>query len=98
MKEHGILFEDIDITSTPPAKQTLRDILRSSDYLIKQLFNTSGQLYRSMNMKDKIASTTESDLIDLLSKNGKLVKRPVITDGKRHTVGFREEAFRQTWL
>lgn len=97
-KEHDIPFEDIDITSHPPTKKTLHDILQSGVYTLKQLFNTSGQLYREMQMKDKIGTKADAELVNLLSQHGKLVKRPLITDGNRHTVGYHEDTLRKTWL
>lgn len=97
-KDHGIPFEEIDITVRPPKETVLKKILARGEYGLKQLFNTSGQLYREMDIKSKIGTMSEKDLVDLLSSHGKLVKRPLITDGRRHTVGYREEALRQTWL
>ncbi|MBZ0167173.1 MAG: Spx/MgsR family RNA polymerase-binding regulatory protein [Candidatus Omnitrophica bacterium] len=97
-KEHAIPFEDIDITSHPPAKKLLQAIVKSGDYTLRQLFNTSGQLYREMRIKEKIGDVSETELVDLLSKHGKLVKRPLISDGKRYSVGYREEQIRKIWL
>lgn len=90
-------FEDIDITSTPPTKKLLKDILASGDYELKDLFNRSGQLYRSMNMKEKVKTLSKEKLIDLLAENGKLVKRPIVSDGKIHTVGFDETKLKKAW-
>lgn len=99
-------FDDIDITKTPPSKTLLTGILKSGDYSLKELFNTSGELYRSLGMKDKIGRLSEGELLDLLVKNGKLVKRPIVTDdaaespkgdGKRATVGFKEDVFKKIW-
>ncbi len=87
----GIKFEDIDITTNPPAKDLLNQILDSGKYDLKALFNKSGQMYREMNMKDKINIMSKEELLDLLSKNGRLVKRPVISDGKQHCVGYDEK-------
>lgn len=98
LSANAISFKDIDITEQPPDKSLLKKILNSGEYQLKQLFNTSGQLYREMGIKDKIPTASDGELLELLSRHGKLIKRPVITDGKRHTVGFREEALRKTWL
>lgn len=97
-KEHDIPFEDIDITSHPPAKKLLQAIVKSGEYTLRQLFNTSGQLYREMRIKEKIGAVSETELIDLLSKHGKLVKRPLITDGTRTSVGYREVLLKEIWL
>lgn len=87
----GIKYEDIDIISQPPSVKLLKNILTSKQYEIKDLFNTSGQLYREMNMKEKIGSMSEDELLELLSKNGKLVKRPLISNNKNYVLGFKQE-------
>jgi arsenate reductase len=92
-----VTFTDVDITKTPPTKALLTGILKSGDYALKELFNTSGELYRAMDIKSKIGVLSEAELLDLLAKNGKLVKRPVVTDGKRATVGFKEDVFKKIW-
>jgi len=97
LEQKNLKFSDIDITEQPPTKTTLRAILKNGDYAIKDLFNKSGVLYREMKMKDKINVLKESELLDLLAKNGKLVKRPIVADGSNFTVGFKEEVFSKTW-
>ncbi len=92
-----IQYKDIDITSRPPSKKLFVTILKEGTYGIKDLFNKSGVLYREMNMRDKIKTMKEADLVQLLAKNGKLVKRPIISDGKKHTVGFDEVVFKKNW-
>ena len=92
-----ITLDDIDITQTPPSKNLLKEILASHDHSLKDLFNKSGVLYRELNMKEKLKALTEDQALDLLAKNGRLVKRPIVTDGKKHTVGFKEEIFKNVW-
>ena len=53
--------------------------------------------YRELNMKDKVKSLPESELLDLLAGNGRLIKRPIVTDGERVTIGYKEEIFDETW-
>ena len=98
LKDNHIQFEDIDITIQPPSKKTLKAILQSENYTINQLFNTSGQLYREMNMKSKIKELSESELVDILAMHGKIVKRPLVTDGVRHTVGFKQDIMKGVWV
>ena len=97
LKAKNIAFDDIDITEKPPSKSTLKAILKTDEYSLKQLFNVSGQLYRQMNMKEKMSEYSTNELIELLSQDGKLVKRPIITDGKRVTVGYKEERIKEVW-
>tara|TARA_B100000315_G_C14370438_1_gene492697 strand:+ start:213 stop:566 length:354 start_codon:yes stop_codon:yes gene_type:complete len=92
-----ISFTEIDITTNPPPRSVLEAILEQGDYTLPELFNRSGEMYRSLKIKEKIKTTPESKLLDLLSKNGKLIKRPIVTDGKRATVGFDEARMKTTW-
>lgn len=94
---HDVAFTSIDITEKPPPKSLLKAILKQGDYTLKDLFNKSGQLYREMKMKDRLATMSETEAVDLLAEHGKLCKRPIVTDGKQHTVGFNEERFADTW-
>ena len=97
LTDQGIEFTDIDITTHPPSKPTLKAILRSGEYESRHLLNTSGQVYRQMNLKDKIKTMSRDDLLDLLASNGKLIKRPIITDGQRHTVGLDLDRLTDMW-
>lgn len=93
----GILYEELDITATPPSKNLVTSILACGDYSLKTLFNRSGQLYRQLDMKSKMNTLDETQLIQLLVQNGKLVKRPIVTDGHQHTVGYDPTVFDETW-
>ncbi len=93
----GIRYQHIDITTRPPSKSLIRAILKDNDLPIAKLFNHSGQMYRQLDMKQKIKTLDQDELIDLLANNGMLVKRPIVTDGDRHTVGFNAKAFPETW-
>lgn len=96
LKDSGLSFDKRDIVTTPPDIDTLKNILSKSEYKIKDLFNKSGQLYREMDMKNKIDNMKENDLLELLSKNGKLVKRPILINDNKFAVGFKEDIFKNT--
>lgn len=87
----------VDITVNPPNKAELKKILALSGKKITDLLNKSGEQYRLLNMKEKVKSMTEDQILELLSKNGRLIKRPLLTDGKKATIGFKEEEFNKTW-
>ncbi len=93
----GVPFKDIDITTSPPPKAVLKAILKAGRYQLPNLFNRSGQMYRQLNMKQKLKTLSEADAIDLLARHGKLVKRPIVTDGTRHTVGYDPGVFDEYW-
>ena len=64
---------------------------------MKKLFNTSGEQYKKLGIKDKIGTMTEVQAIELLSGNGRLVKRPIAIDGYQITVGFDEIEYKEVW-
>ena len=94
LKKNNIEFTSIDITGTPPSKAELNVMLDSYDGELRKLFNTSGVQYRELKMKDKLPRMTAAEAIDLLSGNGKLIKRPFLLDNKKNgIVGFKEIAW-----
>ncbi|PIP71477.1 MAG: arsenate reductase [Nitrospinae bacterium CG22_combo_CG10-13_8_21_14_all_47_10] len=95
LEERKIKFELIDITETPPTKQVLKEAVKAKG--LKKLFNTSGVQYRELKIKDKLETMTESQAIDLLASNGRLVKRPVAVDRDKITVGFDIEEYKKVW-
>jgi arsenate reductase len=93
LEEKGTKFEAVDIVEKPPSVAELKKVLRSEQYTMRQLFNTAGQVYREMKLAEKIEEMSEASLLKLLSENGKLVKRPFVTDGEHHVVGFDKKSF-----
>ncbi len=90
-------YEFIDITETPPSASALKKILKHADMDIKKLFNTSGVQYRELKIKDQLSLLSDAEKFTMLANNGRLVKRPIVTDGKKATIGFNEEIFNRTW-
>ncbi|MNC73834.1 Regulatory protein Spx [compost metagenome] len=72
-------------------------LVANSGLELKKFFNTSGEVYKNLGLKDKLPGLSEEEQLDLLSKHGMLIKRPVVTDGKKVTVGFKEEQFSESW-
>lgn len=64
---------------------------------MKKFFNTSGEVYKEMNLKDKLPDLSDEEKIELLSANGRLIKRPIVTDGSKVTVGFKPELYQEAW-
>ncbi|WP_078555687.1 arsenate reductase family protein [Bacillus alkalicellulosilyticus] len=97
LESNGIAFEPIHIVEHPPSKEELKELYEKSNLELKKFFNTSGKKYRELGIKDKIPTATEDELLQLLASDGMLIKRPIVTDGSKVTVGFKEEQFEQTW-
>ena len=92
---YKLSYDEIDITETPPPKSVLKKAIKVRG--MKKLFNTSGEQYKKLRIKDKIGAMTEAQAIKLLSSNGRLVKRPIAVDGNRITVGFDEIEYKEVW-
>lgn len=94
-----IAYEKIPIVEQPPSLAELKkmlDYLKAEGETFKKLFNTSGVQYRELNISEKIkAGLTEKEALDLLSKNGKLIKRPFLLTETIGTVGFKEDQWKK---
>ena len=90
----GISYKKMDIVLTPPSKADLKRMVKYYDGDFTKLFNTSGVVYRSMKLSQKVKSMTESEAIELLASNGMLVKRPFLLTEDVGLLGFREEQWK----
>lgn len=97
LKAKGYEVDAIDLFETPPSAEQLERLITQSGLDVSKFFNTSGVIYREMKLKDQMPSMSIQDKIQLLSSNGRLIKRPIITDGIKTTVGFREEELASVW-
>lgn len=91
LEENNIPFEERPIKENNPTENELREWIKKSGYSLKRFFNTSGTLYKEMNLKDKLKEMSEEEQIKLLSTDGMLVKRPLLIGGETVLVGFKEE-------
>ncbi|WP_187355334.1 Spx/MgsR family RNA polymerase-binding regulatory protein ['Paenibacillus yunnanensis' Narsing Rao et al. 2020] len=97
LKEAGHELELQHIAEQPPTVAELRKLVADSGLPLKKFFNTSGEVYKELGLKDKLASLSEEEQLELLSQHGMLIKRPIVTDGKKVTVGFKEEQYSEAW-
>ncbi len=97
LKERGYALDDQDIRAQPPTVAELTRLIALSGLPIGKWFNTSGEAYREMGLKDKMKQLSEAEKIALLASNGMLIKRPVVSDGKRVTLGHKEPDFGGAW-
>lgn len=96
LESHNIPVQEIDIVEHPPTAAELKLAARCYEQNIRKLFNTSGQLYRELDIKNKLPEMGHEEALKLLSKHGKLIKRPfLIKDCSQVIVGFNEEQWRQ---
>ncbi|MDI9217398.1 arsenate reductase family protein [Clostridium tertium] len=90
LTENNIEFIDRHIADENPTKEELKDWIAKSGLPINKFFNTSGVLYREMQLKDKVKVLPEDELLDILASNGMLVKRPIVIKDNTVLVGFKE--------
>ena len=95
LDEKNLNYTTVDITEHPPSKQELKKMLHHLNGNIRKLFNTSGQLYRELGLKDKLSSMNEEQALLLLTENGMLVKRPFLLTDDVGLVGFRLQAWQE---
>ena len=95
LDERGISYELRDIKTENPSVQELEHWYRRSGLPLKKFFNTSGLLYKSMELKDKLPGMTEEEMLYLLATDGMLVKRPLLVGEETVLVGFKEAEWAQ---
>ena len=90
LEGHNVEYTARHIVEENPSYDELKEWYEKSGLPLKKFFNTSGQLYKEMQLKDKLASMSEDEQLRLLASNGMLVKRPIVLEGEKVLVGFKE--------
>lgn len=93
----GLSYHDVHIVETPPTIEELKKIVETSGTPLKKFYNTSGMKYRELGLKDKLPTMSIDEQFELLTSDGMLIKRPLITDGSKVTLGFKESDFIENW-
>ena len=95
LKENNIEFINRNIVEENPSAEELALWMEKSGLEPRKFFNTSGVLYREMNLKDKIKTMSKEEMIEILSTSGMLVKRPLLVMDDKVLVGFKEENYKE---
>lgn len=98
LNEHEIEIEARHIALDNPTAEELKKWIKQSGMPIKRLFNTSGLVYKSMKLKDKLPTMSEEEQIQLLATNGMLVKRPIVIGEQVVLVGFKIDEWERILL
>lgn len=93
LKDHNVDVTVRHIVEEVPTEAELKEWIQRSGLEIKKFFNTSGQVYKEMGLKDKVKEMTMEEAISLLASNGMLIKRPILVSEDRVLVGFKEEQY-----
>lgn len=95
LEEKEIEFEQRDIKEEKATAEELKTWWRKSGLPLKRFFNTSGKLYKEMQLKDRIPNMSEDEQIELLASDGMLVKRPILVQNEKVLVGFKEKEWQE---
>ncbi|QDK43965.1 arsenate reductase family protein [Bdellovibrio sp. ZAP7] len=95
-----VSYQKLPIADKAPSQTELKKMLaalKERGGSLKNLFNTSGLVYKEMKLSDKLPSMTESEALKLLSENGKLVKRPFVLGDDVALIGFKEDEWKKVF-
>ena len=98
LDEKKIDYQAIPIRDKPPTKKELTAMLKSHGGNLKKLFNTSSKDYREPELKARLPSLTEKEVIDLLNKQGNLIKRPFLVSDSKLLQGFQADLWEEEFL
>lgn len=91
LDEQGKQYEARNISEDRPTRDELALWYKMSGLPLKRFFNTSGLVYKALELSKKLPSLSEDEQLDLLASDGMLVKRPILVDGERVLVGFHQD-------
>ena len=98
LDDHGVAYTDRHIKESNPTYEELKAWYAASGLPLKKFFNTSGLLYKSMNLKEKLPAMSEEEQLRLLASDGMLVKRPLVVTENAVLTGFREAEWEKQLL
>lgn len=98
LEENNVDFTARHIKEDAPTLAELKEWHGKSGLPMKKFFNTSGKLYRELELKDKLPTMSEEEMLNLLATDGMLVKRPIAVLGNKVLVGFKEAEWEENLL
>ncbi len=98
LDDNNIEYIDRQIKENNLTYDEIKEIISKYNIPIKKLFNTSGILYREMDLKNKLLNMNEDEMIKLLSSDGMLLKRPIIISDNNILIGFKESKWKEELL
>lgn len=98
LEANGIVYTERNIKEQNPSYEELKAWYEASGLPLKRFFNTSGLLYKSMNLKQRLPAMTEEEQLRLLASDGMLVKRPIVVQEGLVLTGFKEAEWAEKLL
>lgn len=93
LQSKSVTFEDRHIVDETPTVEELKQWMKNAHFPLRKLFNTSGQVYRELQLKEKLDTLSEEEQYALLASNGMLIKRPLLISEHHFLAGFQEQAW-----
>ena len=97
-KDNGLEIEMVNLREEAPSKDDIETYHKLSGLELKKFFNTSGKLYRELDIKNKQKEMSKNEIYQLLAENPMLIKRPLIVDGDYVRTGYKESEYIAKWL
>ena len=91
LEENKIEYIDRNMITETPTYEELKEWIEKSGLPVNKFFNTTGLLYRNMNLKEELKHCTDDEKIKILASNGMLIKRPILINGEKIILGFKKE-------
>ena len=98
LADNDLSFDERNIKEERPSSDELKKWISLSALPVRKFFNTSGLLYREMQLKEKLSGMSDEEMISLLSSDGMLVKRPILINEETVLVGFKEDSWKEMLL
>ncbi|MBO4456562.1 MAG: arsenate reductase family protein [Butyrivibrio sp.] len=95
LDDNDVQYEQIDIKEKHPNESALREFHKKSGLPLKKFFNTSGLIYKEMELSKKLPDMSEDEQFKLLASNGMLVKRPLLVTEDTVLIGFKENEWKE---
>ena len=95
LDDRGVAYEKIDLKENNPGEAELREYHAKSGLPLKRFFNTSGMIYRDMELSKKLPAMSDDEQFALLASDGMLVKRPLLVKDDTVLTGFREKEWEE---
>lgn len=93
LDDNNIKYEEQDIKLDNPNLEQLTNLYKKSNLPLKKFFNTSGLVYKELNLKEKLDTMSEEEQLELLSTNGMLIKRPILETEDKVILGYKKEEY-----
>lgn len=94
LDKNSVKYSERHIVTETPTYDELKSIIDTSGLPVNKFFNTSGLLYRNMNLKEELKNCSDDEKIKLLSSNGMLIKRPILIKNNQVLLGFKEDEWK----